>query len=170
MPSSHRASWVQVMPYARSAVPPRVLLKGEGPFLASTHYARRRSKSFESSSWVREFEVGRAQEAVVLQSQVDVKSAPLDDETLGARPAVPHRASAPRLQDDPSKRSFFLEKTLMGKRSRCYRLPLSTCPVFRFFIDQQLHNCSWTDVPIVRRRSHGGSEPVNDNGTLYGIN
>ena len=31
---------------------------------------------------VREFEVGRAQEAVVLQPQVDVMSAPLDDETL----------------------------------------------------------------------------------------
>ena len=31
---------------------------------------------------VREFEVGRAQEAVVLQPQVDVLSAPLDDETL----------------------------------------------------------------------------------------
>ena len=31
---------------------------------------------------VREFEVGRAQEAVVFQPQVDVKSAPLDDETL----------------------------------------------------------------------------------------
>ena len=31
---------------------------------------------------VREFELGRAQEAVVLQSQVDVMSAPLDDETL----------------------------------------------------------------------------------------
>ena len=31
---------------------------------------------------VREFEVGRAQEAVVLQPEVDVKSAPLDDETL----------------------------------------------------------------------------------------
>ncbi len=31
---------------------------------------------------VREFDVGRAQEAVVLQPQVDVKSAPLDDETL----------------------------------------------------------------------------------------
>jgi len=31
---------------------------------------------------VREFEVGRAQDAVVFQAQVDVKSAPLDDETL----------------------------------------------------------------------------------------
>ena len=31
---------------------------------------------------VREFELGRAQEAVVLQPQVDVMSAPLDDETL----------------------------------------------------------------------------------------
>ncbi len=31
---------------------------------------------------VREFEVGRAQEAVVLEPQVDVMSAPLDDETL----------------------------------------------------------------------------------------
>ena len=31
---------------------------------------------------IRELEVGRAQEAVVLQPQVDVKSAPLDDETL----------------------------------------------------------------------------------------
>ena len=31
---------------------------------------------------VREFEVGQAQEAVVLQPQVDVLSAPLDDETL----------------------------------------------------------------------------------------
>ena len=31
---------------------------------------------------VREFEVGRAQEAVVFQPQVDVMSAPLDDETL----------------------------------------------------------------------------------------
>ncbi len=31
---------------------------------------------------LREFEVGRAQEAVVFQPQVDVKSAPLDDETL----------------------------------------------------------------------------------------
>ena len=31
---------------------------------------------------VREFELGRAQEAVVLQPQVDVLSAPLDDETL----------------------------------------------------------------------------------------
>ena len=31
---------------------------------------------------VREFEVGRPQEAVVLQPEVDVKSAPLDDETL----------------------------------------------------------------------------------------
>ena len=31
---------------------------------------------------VREFEIGRAQEAVVLQPQVDVLSAPLDDETL----------------------------------------------------------------------------------------
>ena len=31
---------------------------------------------------LREFELGRAQEAVVLQAQVDVKSAPLDDETL----------------------------------------------------------------------------------------
>lgn len=31
---------------------------------------------------VREFDVGRAQEAVVLQPQVDVMSAPLDDETL----------------------------------------------------------------------------------------
>ena len=31
---------------------------------------------------VREFELGQAQEAVVLQSQVDVLSAPLDDETL----------------------------------------------------------------------------------------
>ena len=31
---------------------------------------------------VREFEVGRAQEAIVLQPEVDVKSAPLDDETL----------------------------------------------------------------------------------------
>ena len=31
---------------------------------------------------VREFELGQAQEAVVLQPQVDVLSAPLDDETL----------------------------------------------------------------------------------------
>ena len=31
---------------------------------------------------VRELEVGRAQEAVVLQPEVDVKSAPLDGETL----------------------------------------------------------------------------------------
>ena len=31
---------------------------------------------------VREFELGRAQEAVVLQARVDVMSAPLDDETL----------------------------------------------------------------------------------------
>jgi SH3-like domain-containing protein len=31
---------------------------------------------------VRESDVGRAQEAIVLQAQVDVMSAPLDDETL----------------------------------------------------------------------------------------
>lgn len=31
---------------------------------------------------VREFEIGRAQEAIVFQLQVDVMSAPLDDETL----------------------------------------------------------------------------------------